>query len=124
MGFLRQTPSIASGKPDDSEKTSFDRSAFGSMSGLDLETTNEPLQKEEPIPQPVSTTDEPKWPTGWRPYTCLFGGFLLMFNSWGIVNVCELGNQKERQQLIISRHTGPSLRTICSTCFLVETYFS
>ena len=28
---------------------------------------------------------EPKWPSGWRPYTCLFGGFLLMFNSWGLV---------------------------------------
>lgn len=30
--------------------------------------------------------DEPTWPKGWRPYACLFGGFLLMFNSWGIVN--------------------------------------
>ena len=29
---------------------------------------------------------EQKWPTGWRPYTCLLGGFLLMFNSWGLVS--------------------------------------
>ncbi|KAI7284037.1 MFS general substrate transporter [Hortaea werneckii] len=30
--------------------------------------------------------EEPTWPSGWKPYACLFGGFLLMFNSWGIVN--------------------------------------
>jgi hypothetical protein len=30
--------------------------------------------------------DEPTWPTDWRAYACLFGGFLLMFNSWGLVN--------------------------------------
>lgn len=27
-----------------------------------------------------------KWPKGWRPWLCLFGCFLLMFNSWGLVN--------------------------------------
>ncbi|KEQ64126.1 MFS general substrate transporter [Aureobasidium melanogenum CBS 110374] len=26
------------------------------------------------------------WPVGWRPYTALFGCFLLMFNSWGVIN--------------------------------------
>jgi MFS transporter, MCT family, solute carrier family 16 (monocarboxylic acid transporters), member 10 len=30
---------------------------------------------------------EPTWPRGWRPYVTLFGGFLLMFNSWGIVRL-------------------------------------
>lgn len=34
---------------------------------------------------PSSSMKEPTWPTGWRPYACLFGGFLLMFNSWGLV---------------------------------------
>lgn len=29
--------------------------------------------------------DDPTWPSGWRPYTCLLGGFFLMFNSWGLV---------------------------------------
>ncbi|KAF3226491.1 hypothetical protein TWF106_000233 [Orbilia oligospora] len=29
---------------------------------------------------------EPLWPRGWRPWTCLVGCFFLMFNSWGIVN--------------------------------------
>lgn len=41
--------------------------------------------------------EEPTWPSGWKPYACLFGGFLLMFNSWGIVNVssadCEDDNR-------------------------------
>lgn len=35
---------------------------------------------------PQGTGEEPKWPREWRAYACLFGGFLLMFNSWGIVN--------------------------------------
>lgn len=25
----------------------------------------------------TTNQDEPNWPSGWRPYTCLFGGFLL-----------------------------------------------
>ncbi|EME39902.1 hypothetical protein DOTSEDRAFT_74697 [Dothistroma septosporum NZE10] len=33
-----------------------------------------------------AAVQEPKWPSGWRPWLCLLGGFLLMFNSWGIVN--------------------------------------
>nr|POE96970.1 aspyridones efflux protein apdf [Quercus suber] len=38
------------------------------------------------IYDPPPPVDEPDWPSGWRPYACLLGGFLLMFNSWGIVN--------------------------------------
>ena len=34
---------------------------------------------------PNQSKEEQKWPKGWRPYTCLLGGFLLMFNSWGLV---------------------------------------
>jgi hypothetical protein len=30
--------------------------------------------------------DEPNWPKEWLAYTALFGCFLLMFNSWGLVN--------------------------------------
>ncbi|KAI7056886.1 hypothetical protein KC343_g22975, partial [Hortaea werneckii] len=37
-------------------------------------------------PQGWVEPEEPTWPSGWKPYACLFGGFLLMFNSWGIVN--------------------------------------
>lgn len=33
---------------------------------------------------------EPNWPSGWRPYLCLTSGFLLMMNSWGVVNVSAL----------------------------------
>lgn len=39
------------------------------------------------IYDPPLPKDEPNWPSGWRPWACLLGGFLLMFNSWGIVNV-------------------------------------
>ena len=28
--------------------------------------------------------DEETWPRDWRAYVALFGGFLLMFNSWYI----------------------------------------
>ena len=34
----------------------------------------------------AKTTPESKWPKGWRPWSCLLGCFLLMFNSWGLVN--------------------------------------
>lgn len=30
--------------------------------------------------------EEPTWPQEWRAYAALLGGFLLMFNSWGLVN--------------------------------------
>lgn len=36
--------------------------------------------------QPPTQDDIPIWPHGWRPWACLFGCFLLMFNSWGLVN--------------------------------------
>lgn len=35
----------------------------------------------------ANACNEPTWPSGWRPWLALFGGFLLMFNSWGWVNV-------------------------------------
>lgn len=44
-------------------------------------------------PQAWTESDEPTWPKGWRPYACLLGGFLLMFNSWGIVNVSNPENR-------------------------------
>ncbi|KAG9532226.1 MFS general substrate transporter, partial [Aureobasidium melanogenum] len=50
-------------------------------------------QPPTPNPLPVlspSVTNvedlEMDWPTGWRPYTALFGCFLLMFNSFGVIN--------------------------------------
>jgi len=36
---------------------------------------------------PTAVEDrELDWPSGWRPYTALFGCFLLMYCSWGVVN--------------------------------------
>ncbi|KAI5205866.1 MFS general substrate transporter [Aureobasidium subglaciale] len=54
-----------------SEKREYEPSALGSLT---LSTS--------------STVDdtEKNWPTGWRPYAALFGGFLLMFCAWGTVN--------------------------------------
>ena len=51
----------------------------------------------ERVQTPVETCDHnaytandnnvtPNWPKGWRPWVTLFGCFLLMFNSWGLVN--------------------------------------
>lgn len=31
-------------------------------------------------------SSESRWPKEWKAWVCLCGGFLLMFNSWGIVN--------------------------------------
>ena len=70
-----------------SEKISFDRSQLGSMPEDGSQASNVPTHEETELPASVAVSDEPKWPSGWRPYACLFGGFLLMFNSWGIVNV-------------------------------------
>jgi len=36
---------------------------------------------------PIVSPDQEKWPREFKAYACLLGGFLLMFNSWGIVNV-------------------------------------
>ncbi|TIA62776.1 MFS general substrate transporter [Aureobasidium pullulans] len=56
---------------DSSEKQEYEPSALGSLT-LSPSATVEDREK--------------NWPSGWRPYTALFGGFLLMFNSWGCVN--------------------------------------
>ncbi|KAI6812648.1 MFS general substrate transporter [Hortaea werneckii] len=47
--------------------------------------------------------EEPTWPSGWRPYACLFGGFLLMFNSWGIVNAYGSYSSYYMQHLLPGR---------------------
>ncbi|KAK3720587.1 hypothetical protein LTR37_003636 [Vermiconidia calcicola] len=46
---------------------------------------------------------EPIWPKGWRPYTCLLGGFLLMFNSWGLVNTYGTYASYYKQHLLPNR---------------------
>ena len=32
--------------------------------------------------EPIVDKNQGTWPTDWRAYVALFGGFLLMFNSW------------------------------------------
>lgn len=50
--------------------------------------------------------EEQKWPTGWKPYTCLAGGFLLMFNSWGLVwlHLLFVACQIAADNIIIGEH--------------------
>ena len=44
-------------------------------------------QKSTPLDAPAASyEDEPNWPTDKKAYFALFGCFLLMFNSWGIIN--------------------------------------
>jgi len=47
-----------------------------------------PLEPTSSLRSRDSSTDrdEPDWPKEWVAYTSLFGCFLLMFNSWGLVN--------------------------------------
>ncbi|PNS16129.1 Riboflavin transporter MCH5 [Sphaceloma murrayae] len=44
------------------------------------------LTQTQPPNRDDSSRQKKEWPTDWRAYTTLLGGFLLMFNSWGIVN--------------------------------------
>ena len=63
--------------------------------------------------------EEPTWPSGWKPYACLFGGFLLMFNSWGIVNVSSADCKDENRACAdLHRLTAHMPAITCSTFFL------
>jgi hypothetical protein len=67
----------------------------------------------------ITTLDEPKWPSDWRAYRCLFGGFLLMFNSWGLVNAYGTFSSYYTQD-ILSGQDILLLNLIGATeCFLV-----
>lgn len=74
------------------------------------------------LSQHVSQTswqDGPKWPKDWRAYRCLLGGFLLMFNSWGIVNTYGTFSSYYSQNILSGQDTE-LLSLIGSTeCFLV-----
>jgi hypothetical protein len=52
--------------------------------GSDLTGTNTPLETAATSVEIVD--DTPNWPKEVRAWLCLFGCFLLMFNSWGLVN--------------------------------------
>ena len=58
-----------------------------------------------------SYDNEPKWPTDWRAYTCLFGGFLLMFNSWGTYD--KISYKSMHVLTTVFNRVGEYLRHIC-----------
>ncbi|GAB7351346.1 hypothetical protein MBLNU459_g2032t2 [Dothideomycetes sp. NU459] len=63
--------------------------------------------------------DESTWPKGWRPYSSLFGCFLLMFNSWGLVNAYGTF-LSYYQESLLSTYDVLFLNFIGSTqCFMV-----
>ena len=53
-------------------------------------------------PESSLPPNEPTWPRGWGAYRCLLGGFFLMFNSWGLVNVSTSHQPQIRSDELIS----------------------
>jgi hypothetical protein len=47
--------------------------------------------------------NEPNWPTEWRAYVSLLGCFLLMFNSWGLVNAYGTFASYYKEELLPGR---------------------
>ncbi|KAK5172814.1 uncharacterized protein LTR77_002934 [Saxophila tyrrhenica] len=72
---------------------------------------------------PNRYSGEPTWPRGWRPYACLFGGFLLMFNSWGLVNAYGTYASYYMQHLL-PRQDILLLNLVGSTQSFVVLFFS
>ena len=50
-----------------------------------------------------ATPSESNWPKGWRPWASLFGCFLLMWNSWGLVNAYGTFASYYQQHLLPGR---------------------
>jgi hypothetical protein len=91
----------------DTEKHSFEASRSSSWvespsERLDLYRRNS-LASLSVARDPNQPLGEQKWPRGWTPYTCLLSGFLLMFNSWGLVRCqClyyDLEDRSDKQQV-------------------------
>ena len=60
---------------------------------------------------------EPAWPADWRAYRALFGGFLLMFNSWGLVNAFGTFQSFYRMHLLVSTDTKLVTLLGATQCF-------
>lgn len=86
--------SRAEEKKDDSSLRSPNRFlSDGRVCDCEIETVEVPMRRSLEGLAALSVVDdqprnpnEPIWPKDWRAYGALLGGFLLMFNSWGIVN--------------------------------------
>lgn len=70
---------------DTTRESSQDFKADSSLPDKEEYAPSEALGTLAPISS-ASSIEEKNWPSGWKPFATLFGGFLLMFNSWGIVN--------------------------------------
>lgn len=51
----------------------------------------------------IAYASESNWPRGWRPWTSVFGCFLLMWNSWGLVNAYGTFASYYQQHLLPGR---------------------
>ncbi|KAL9109225.1 MAG: hypothetical protein Q9227_006150 [Pyrenula ochraceoflavens] len=65
----------------------------------------------------VSTDLEFPWPRDWRAYRALLGGFLLMFNSWGLVNAFGSFQSFYRTHLLTSVDTKLITLLGATQCF-------
>lgn len=104
---------FTSEKDKEDDETSPPRSPSNFRNGRprEIETPRGPVRREtlESLASLAVGNDqrsddgEPKWPTDWRAYACLFGGFLLMFNSWGLVNTYGTYSSYYMQNLLPGR---------------------
>ncbi|KXT09799.1 hypothetical protein AC579_6554 [Pseudocercospora musae] len=74
----------------------------------EIETPNGPVRRDVPSALGSASllntdAEEGAWPRDWRAYVCLFGGFLLMFNSWGLVNTYGTYSSYYMQNLLPGR---------------------
>lgn len=59
----------------------------------------------------------PPWPRDWRAYRALLGGFLLMFNSWGLVNAFGTFQSFYRTHLLTTTDTKLITLLGATQCF-------
>jgi hypothetical protein len=83
-------------------------SGNSSWSAIDKSSGNGTSEKEdydlERSRQSSTSTNPPEIPTSpWRPWICLLGGFLLMFNSWGVVNTFGTYQSYYRKHLLAGK---------------------
>lgn len=78
-----KSESAASGRTADLERGQISERQGSVQHALEAEAMAILASEDNPTVSP----DQRKWPREFKAYACLLGGFLLMFNSWGIVNV-------------------------------------
>lgn len=84
--------------------------------------TQEPSQplsrrSSQTLVEALETDLSPPWPRDWRAYRALLGGFLLMFNSWGLVNAFGTFQSFYRTHLLMTTDTKLITLLGATQCF-------